>query len=635
MKRPSLIDKHKFRTALLLFVLGFILTNCVNRDHFFHSSSNEVDSNDFFDFKTNKHKEVTLRLGVSGETIFYLYSENPTLAEEDASMLNPDIHPFYAAVTDAEGNYSNSITMPASVTKIWLVAEHVHLPTTIELDASLETITYPFTTEAATRGESRALMGEVKYPDGFNTLGAWDKEGVPNYLLAEPITIPTAFLKRCNDIHSSISGNNHNGDKSEQSFWQLNPQFHTAGTNDMVITKNTSLVASYFKGTSGWENMIAYYTYQEGETMDINTLATTPKTILFPRYSTKAPTTLLAEQVQLMYWNKEKAAYQKEFPAGTRIGWILLGMGFGNTSATLRYSNPAFNRSNVQYSILMQDPQLDNCFFMAMEDNIDFRYNDAMFAILSTEDKAIEELPVIPDPVGKDEISYRIMGTLAFEDSWPSMYDYDMNDVVINFTSTLSKKIAAPHRVTRTTTTFTPVNNGAYFTNGFGIQLDHVASNQVESLTVSQNGEIVSSSFEAGTQKPVVILYENNKAVLNQPIIVDILYRGYGTAVEEAKVQPPYNPFIFAEERSCEVHLTGYEPTSKLDESLRGTKDDLKEDKYGNPMYYVAKDNMPFALYLNGVIFDYPGEKIDIRTKYSRFENWVKSFGTEDIDWYK
>ncbi|MGL5272096.1 MAG: DUF4842 domain-containing protein [Phocaeicola sp.] len=52
-------------------------------------------------------------------------------------------------------------------------------------------------------------------------------------------------------------------------------------------------------------------------------------------------------------------------------------------------------------------------------------------------------------------------------------------------------------------------------------------------------------------------------------------------------------------------------------------------------MYYVAKDNMPFALYISGSHFNYPDERQDIRVRYPKFSDWVKSFGKEYTDWYK
>jgi len=68
---------------------------------------------------------------------------------------------------------------------------------------------------------------------------------------------------------------------------------------------------------------------------------------------------------------------------------------------------------------LLGDPELDNCFFMAMEDNVDMRFNDVQFAIMATASSSEEPTPNIPDEVNKGEISYEVKGSLAYEDNWP------------------------------------------------------------------------------------------------------------------------------------------------------------------------------------------------------------------------
>ena len=47
-----------------------------------------------------------------------------------------------------------------------------------------------------------------------------------------------------------------------------------------------------------------------------------------------------------------------------------------------------------------------------------------------------------------------------------------MNDVVIYYSSTVVKDKSS-NALVRTTTTFTPMNDGATYTNGFGFQLDY------------------------------------------------------------------------------------------------------------------------------------------------------------------
>lgn len=588
----------------------------------------KINKDDFFDFTTTRNNQLVIDYGMKVQTVFYLYDEVPMELVENTWEFK-EVEPIYSGITDDNGKFASEIALPGYLKKIWLITDNVLVMSPIEIEIGSEGVIFNYENYKAQLARTphlRASMSGVLYPDGYDTLGKWDANGIPNYLLTEKQEIPTAFLKRCNKLVTSIS-------TDMTPLLHKFPELRTNGTNDMVITKNTGLVATYFQSTAGWENMVAYYTYQEGESVD---LAAIKKTLLFPRYSKSAPASLIGAQVKLKYWNKSKGEYQDEFPVGTHIGWILLGIGFGSEKPyKVRYSNPAYNEDDNQRSVLLSDPELDNCFFMGMEDNVDMRFNDVQFAIMASASSSVEPTPSIPDEVNKGEISHVVKGSLTYEDNWPKQGDYDMNDVVVYFSSTVVKSTEnnTLNNVVRTTTTFIPVNNGATFTNGFGFQLDNVAASKINSVLVSQEGKIVSESFESGTDKPVVILFSDIKPVLNKPITVVIEYKKFG-GVKEEDAYPPYNPFIFANERSHEVHLPGYKPTSLADEDLRGTENDLKVDDSGRQMYYISKDNMPFAIYISGKEFHWPAESNSIVSFYPKFKSWRDSFGITDEDWY-
>lgn len=586
----------------------------------------KISKDDFFDFVTTRNNQIVIDYGIKGQTIFYLYDEYPLELVENTWEFK-GIDPIYSGVTDVDGKFTSNIPLPGYLKKVWLVSDNVLVISPIEVDLSATGLTFnykEYKAQLAQEGRSRAIMNGVLYPDGYDTLGEWDAEGVPDYLLSEKQDIPTAFLERCSSLSKSITVDTRN-------LLERYPELRTLGKNDMVITKSTRLVATYFDFSStAWEDMVAYYTYQEGESVNIGTIK---KTILIPRSSTNTPKSLVGEQIMLKYWNKDTGKYEEEFPKGTHIGWVLLGQGFGKEKAyKIRYSNPAFNEDHEQRSVLLSDPELDNCFFMGMEDNTDMRFNDVQFAIMASTSSSVESLPSIPDEVNKGEVSHVVKGSLAFEDNWPKQGDYDMNDVVLYFSSTVVKDTEKGNLV-RTTTTFTPVNNGATFKNGFGFQLDSIDAKKVSSIRISREGNIIGESFEQEADKPVAILFSDIKPVLNKPITVVIEHSKYAS-VKEENAYPPFNPFIFVNDRSHEVHLAGYKPTSLADESLRGTESDLKIDDAGKEMYYISRDNMPFAIYIPGVEFKWPFESMSITEYYPSFQLWRDSFGDKNKDWY-
>ena len=129
------------------------------------------------------------------------------------------------------------------------------------------------------------------------------------------------------------------------------------------------------------------------------------------------------------------------------------------------------------------------------------------------------------------------------------------------------------------------------------------------------------------------IIIVDNGSEDETPQIAEKLCKKYDK-VSDMDAYPPYNSFIFVNKRSHEVHLSGYKPTSVADESLRGTGSDLSQDSNGIPMYYIAEDNMPFAINISNSEFRWPSEKVSITTYYPEFKQWRDSFGADYKDWY-
>lgn len=621
------------KIKIWIICLSALCVSCLsNVDDIYKGGKEEekIDKEDFFNFTTTQANQLIIDYGMKMPTVFSLYDEYPLELIDNTWELKK-IAPIYSSITDEDGKFSSKVVFPAYLKEVWLVSENVLVASPIKLELNAEGLIFNYNNykaKLATKAHSRAVIDGITYPDGYDRLGNWDANGIPDYLMPQNETqnIPNAFLKRCNSlIETTIYS----------MLLEKFPEYRAkeSETNDMVITKPTGLVATYFAiSSTSWEDMVAYYTYKKGESIDI---ATVKKTILIPRSSKNMPESLIGRQIKLKYWNPETETYEDEFPEGTHIGWVLLGQGFGlNSPQVTRYSNPEYNKDRQQRSILLSDPELDNYFFMCMEDNTDMRFNDVQFAITSDVASSIEPTPSIPPFVSKDETSYAIKGSLAFEDNWPYQGDYDMNDVVIYYSSTMVTSISGYNKgnLVRTTTTFTPVNNGATFTNGFGIQLDDVKRKDISSITVSSEGNTISSEFASEYEKPVVILFSDIKYVLNKPITVAIEYAPF--VANNEKVQPPYNPFIFVNTPSREVHLSGYLPTNRADNSLRGKGSDLKIDDNGNVMYYISKDNMPFAIHLANQQFIWSPETTPINQFYPSFESWRKSKGTTDNDWY-
>ena len=143
-----------------------------------------------------------------------------------------------------------------------------------------------------------------------------------------------------------------------------------------------------------------------------------------------------------------------------------------------RYSTTILNEPGKdgvqrQRTISLRDSKSNQIVAIGFEDNIDLDYCDAIFYVHIAEKDAIDEgvIPELPtDPEGPtDEDNYTsYSGILTFEDLWPEQGDYDMNDVMIRYTSKVYKSILT-NRIYKVVDEFTPLHRGGYLVNGFVI----------------------------------------------------------------------------------------------------------------------------------------------------------------------
>jgi LruC domain-containing protein len=259
---------------------------------------------------------------------------------------------------------------------------------------------------------------------------------------------------------------------------------------------------------------------------------------------------------------------------------------------------------------------------------------------------------VTPTPPPPPPLTNNITtGTLVFEDLWPSMGDYDMNDLVVYYKYNLQTN--AQNKVVDIIAKFYVKAAGAGLRNGFGFQINALTPAQIGSVTgASLNHSYVSlnaNGTEAGQGKAVVVAWDNTDDVINRVAPSSFFNTLPGTGVGTADTvtitihlttpllttavgTAPFNPFLIkGMERGVEVHLPDYVPTSLADQSYFGTSDDNSNSGLGR--YYKTSSSLPWALNIP-VAFDYPFEYIDITQAYIHFAAWAQSGGTSYPNWY-
>jgi LruC domain-containing protein len=429
---------------------------------------------------------------------------------------------------------------------------------------------------------------------------------------------------------------------------------------------------------AGYKNSVAYFTYPTGSkptsVNDIDTLH-----IIVPNAS------LNGSGGQMLAGHTINLG---RFNAGTSIGFALIANGWNGGTQTVQnnnwtvYSvdgiNPASSASLKRQSVLLYDNPQD-LFLVGFEDirrdngGCDHDFNDCLFYIKSQAVRAISSRGVNPidTPVDTDDdgvndtyddfptdptrayINYypsqHGFGTLAFEDNWPFLGDYDMNDLVVDYRYTVVSN--GQNRPIEMQAKYVLKASGANFRNGFGVEFPFEAS-LVNSATGHKvtNTNIVTlgaNGLETGQTKAVVIPFDDAYTVMNATTGFNTYNGGVYKVPDTTNMQitftrgltqaefgtVPFNPFIISNRiRGREIHLPGYTPTQKIDTRYYRTGADNTIPNQNK--YFKTSTNLPWAVAFTEQ-FAYPAENKVISTAYTKFIDWAQSGGATNTNWYK
>lgn len=642
--------KHQ---SLLLFsgVCALLTAGCVKEPG---SNRTPAGNDDYFDFKIDQQVALSVDYGFPNKdyaVLFELYDQNPLTANEAGESVKRDIEPIYRGTTDGSGRFSADIQALSSLSKVWLYSDYPGVLSPVELEIRDDRVSFSqkdYIEQLRAQGTRAVTGNKHTYPDEWLTLGDWDQYGTPDYLEPERTMPSTGTLYGINEVFVKRT--------DVRKLKERYPEFFEAGlSSDLRIVKPTKIYLVFINSTAVWRNTVGYYTYATGqEPASVDELQ---RVLVYPDASPyvksaggKVSRGALAggDRVQLKYWDGEK--FNDEFPAGVSIGWWLEGMGFDAASGNIsiqnkgrfgRFSTEGLNSDGERRTVALLDPQSKKIVAIGFEDNTDLRYNDATFYLEVEEDGAVDgNIPELPDD-GKgpsDEENYvKTDGFLMFEDLWPYTGDYDMNDVMVKYSSKVYKNVLN-NAVYKIETEYTPCHNGGQIQSGFGIQLTGLAPELVHKVTVdgaSPSNYMQGQPLEPGQRYPTVLLFDDIEPVLGKTITVTFELND----ATESTVAPPFNPFIFTDSdkiRGKEVHLVKQMPTDKADPNLFGTGHDVSRP--GDNLYYVlVKEGKqyPFALNMSFMTdFPIPQEGKHIDDSYPRFRSWMESDGKNDKDWY-
>jgi len=243
--------------------------------------------------------------------------------------------------------------------------------------------------------------------------------------------------------------------------------------------------------------------------------------------------------------------------------------------------------------------------------------------------------------------------TLAFEDNWPLVGDYDMNDLVVHYRLS---SYDVEGTLMRVKIEGEVVAIGASYHNGFAFRLD------TNRLVFKINGvEQSILPLEEGKDEAIFIIADDLWDFVTSGETCKY-YRteaGCGSNVQmtfsleipmEANVSKdnvanfPYDPFIFssagqernyvfgeAPGRRFEVHLKNQAPTEAFQSNFLGRGDDVSDADNGE--YFINANGMPWAINIP-YEWQHPVEYMDVKYAYPDFHSFVTSSGELNVDWF-
>ena len=633
----------------------------------------DLTINDDFNFETTQKVEVKITVKSNNKTLAHvpvkIYAKDPETTEFSASSSKVDAKVLASGITNAQGYFKTSLNLPTSVKKLYFVPNYIGVMNKGEVEVNGDYLEYTF--ENLPSKKTVVKNGKSFTTIGFNTMGDWDANGVPNYLM-DPDIISETLLS---DIRTSLPEGN--------PLPNTHPEYLADGIEtNIVLNAEAEVWITFVHEGAGWKNTLGYYTY-DADNPPTEEPSIDELTIIFPNTSFDGSGGGL---------HSGDKVYLGEFPANTVISWFLVAKGWKKHNASIDqnayrvYSNNEFNPENSdnlkQHTVLLYH-EVEDIFILGVEDinrtwgMCDHDFNDAVFYAKVSPEGAVdtEDVPEADveiedaddDGVPDEDDDYPndpekafdnytpakdLFSTLAYEDLWPSKGDYDFNDLVLDYN--FNQITNADNKVVEIESKLVIRATGAGFHNGFGFELPVLASeiNSVEGYVLNDNYiSLNANGTESGQANAVIIAFDDTYDILKHPGagngtgVNTTLGATYVEPLDTIKLTikldnptdvdnflPPYNSFLIKNgNRDYEVHLPNYEPTDLAVMSYLGTNDDDSNPIEGR--YYKSKTNLPWAINIP-VSFDYPIEKEVVILPYLFFEQWVESNGTLYEDWY-
>ena len=650
------LPKRMINITKLVCVIGVVsvaFSSCLQKDVYDPANSGdkeeEVTLDNYFDFATTKNIQLNIDYGKEcPRAYFEVYAENPLsyVAEGSQIIKKAGVSHIATGFTDIQGRYIKPASFPTAVSEVYIYSPDFGVPTLYKTKVVGSDVSAKITFENAldvTPVDSSTRSAQTRSSLKFitnvipNVLGTWNvNTGRPNYLDTSKKINVDATLKSYITTYFPEGKNN-------------------VGTNlvsddaDILIKEDANVVVNYFGGDTGAQSVFAYYCYSENASIDEIRQAAKHACVIFPNAHKSNLGNYSGVAVNLKYINETGSFPEEEperIPAGTKIGFLIWNDGWRGVKANgnMFYSTKSLNSDKISHTAIFaaKNKAGDRVNVITMEDwkNGENDYNDVAFVISSNPIAAIE-VPDVPNP-GDRQGTEKYSGVLGFEDNWPEQGDYDLNDVVMKYQSSVDYNI--DNKVLNIIDKFTLAWTGANYKNSFAYEVPFDLSKASKvtvngSETSSYSGNVITLFKDAKAELGVSNV--NAEDMINQNIqektyTVSIQFNN--PTLDKSVVVAPYNPFIKVFNSATEVHLTDHKPTTGANNRFPSGADISRGDVDGT--YFICKDGFPFAIHVDARLdasilnLDLKKENQRIDKTYPKFAEWAKTRDPQ-IKWWK
>lgn len=641
------------KLVCVIGVVSVAFSSCLQKDVYDPANSGdkeeEVTLDNYFDFATTKNIQLNIDYGKEcPRAYFEVYAENPLsyVAEGGQIIKKAGVSHIATGFTDIQGRYIKPASFPTAVSEVYIYSPDFGVPTLYKTKVVGSDVSAKITFENAldvTPVDSSTRSAQTRSSLKFitnvipNVLGTWNvNTGRPNYLDASKKINVDATLKSYITTYFPEGKNN-------------------VGTNlvsddaDILIKEDANVVVNYFGGDTGAQSVFAYYCYSENASIDEIRQAAKHACVIFPNAHKSSLGNYSGVAVILKYINETGSFPEEEperIPAGTKIGFLIWNDGWRGVKANgnMFYSTKSLNSDKISHTAIFaaKNKVGERVNVITMEDwkNGENDYNDVAFVISSNPIAAIE-VPDVPNP-GDRQGTEKYSGVLGFEDNWPEQGDYDLNDVVMKYQSSVDYNI--DNKVLNIIDKFTLAWTGANYKNSFAYEVPFDLSKASKvtvngSETSSYSGNVITLFKDAKAELGVSNV--NAEDMINQNIqektyTVSIQFNN--PTLDKSVVVAPYNPFIKVFNSATEVHLTDHKPTTGANNRFPSGADISRGDVDGT--YFICKDGFPFAIHVDARLdasilnLDLKKENQRIDKTYPKFAEWAKTRDPQ-IKWWK